>query len=211
MPVAVEKPEIEIAEGTVVSLQERRGELESMKSVYVMPALLLIGVVLSIPGAHAVPINSFGFRASNVTGISGAVAITGGGIYRLPDRIVSSGGFRCTETVTGGPFANDLNSNGPVEGGAGCQAGEGVRWDTVELLASTNFKCFGADTVHSASTSDETVVLKADFYEASDGGDESFGNVPMIVSAGDLRADLDGVQNVWIAGVGCGSAVVSFN
>ena len=182
-----------------------------MKTVYAISVILLVGIVLSTPGAHAVRIDAFGFNAANVSGISGAVRVTGGGMYKLPDRIVSAGGFRCIDTVTGGPFANDLNSDGPREGGPGCQAGEGVRWDTVELLASTNFKCTAADTPHTASTNDKTVVLKADFYEASDGNDESFGNVPMIVSAVDLRPDLDGQQNVWIAGVGCGSAIVHFN
>ncbi len=174
-------------------------------------AALVFAVILSTPGVHAAGRDAFGFNASNVSGISGRVSITGGGAYKLPDFVHSAGGFSCIETVDKGPFANDVNTNGPVEGGPGCQAGEGVRWDTVELLPSVQFKCFGADTPHTATTGDKTVVLKADFYEASNGIHESFSDVPMIVSAEDIRADLDGAQNVWIAGVGCGSAIVHFN
>jgi hypothetical protein len=32
----------------------------------------------------------------------------------------------------------------------------------------------------------------------------------MIVSESDLAPEIDGVQNVWIQGIGCGPAVVSF-
>ncbi len=182
-----------------------------MKMIRLCIAALLFGVILSTPGVQATGHTGFGFNARDVSGISGKVSITGGGAFSLPDFIHSAGGFSCIETVDKGPFANDVNTNGPVEGGPGCQAGEGVRWDTVELLPSFQFKCSGADTLHTATTGDETVVLKADFYEASNGIHESFSNVPMIVSAVDIRADLDGAQNVWIAGVGCGSAIVHFS
>jgi len=50
----------------------------------------------------------------------------------------------------------------------------------------------------------------ADFYRQGDGNDESF-TAKMIVSNSDLAADIPGVQNVWIQGVGCGSATVNFN
>jgi hypothetical protein len=33
----------------------------------------------------------------------------------------------------------------------------------------------------------------------------------MIVSQDDLAPEIEGVQNVWIQGVGCGSAIVHFN
>ncbi len=182
-----------------------------MKMSYLSTSVLLFGILLATPGVHATSNQAFGFNASDVSGISGKISITGGGAYNLPGFVHSAGGFSCIATVNKGPFANDLNSNGPVEGGPGCQAGEGVRWDTAELLPSVQFKCFGADTAHTATTGDKTVVLKADFYEASDGTHESFSNVPMIVSQVDIRPDLNGSQNVWIAGVGCGSAIVSFN
>ena len=182
-----------------------------MKKLHLFIAILLFGVILATPGVQATGHDPFGFNASEVSGISGKVRITGGGAYSLPDFVHSGGGFRCTEAVTAGPFANDLNTESRLEKGPGCQAGEGVRWDTTELLSSFQFKCFGADTPHTASTNDKTVVMRADFYEASNGIHESFADVPMIVSAVDLRPDLDGNQNVWIAGVGCGSAIVSFN
>jgi len=53
-------------------------------------------------------------------------------------------------------------------------------------------------------------VLLSDFYRAGDGTDESFTG-QMIVSAADIAPDIAGTQNVWVQGVGCGSAVVSFN
>jgi len=174
-------------------------------------AVVIFSVILSMPGVHATSRTGFGFNARNISGISGSVFLTGGGAFSLPDFIHSGGGFSCTETVSAGPFANDLNTNGKPEKGPGCQAGEGVRWDAAELLATVQFKCFGADTPHTATTGDQTVVMKSDFYEAGNGIHESFADVPMIVSAVDLRADLDGVQNVWIAGVGCGSAIVNFS
>jgi hypothetical protein len=87
-----------------------------------------------------------------------------------------------------------------------------VRWDTVQLLASTTFKCNGAaDTAHTVTTESDTVVLLADFYRAGDGIHESFADVPMFVSNQDERPDLPGDQNVWISGVGCGDGVVNFN
>ncbi len=176
-----------------------------MKISYLSACILLFGILLATPGVHATGHHAFGFNASDVSGISGRISITGGGAYSLPDFVHSAGGFSCVETVDKGPFATGNNNNLP------CQAGEGVRWDTVELLPSVQFKCFAADTPHTATTGDKTVVLKADFYEASDGTHESFSAVPMIVSAVDLRPDLAGNQNVWIAGAGCGSATVSFN
>jgi len=53
-------------------------------------------------------------------------------------------------------------------------------------------------------------VLQADFYRAGDGIDESF-TAQMIVSETDLASDIDGVQNLWVQGVGCGTAIVHFN
>jgi hypothetical protein len=89
---------------------------------------------------------------------------------------------------------------------------EAVRWDAVALRASTTLKCTGAagEAAKVANTSANTVVLVADFYRASDGIDESF-TAQMIVSSQDLAPDIAGVQNVWIQGVGCGTAVVNFN
>jgi hypothetical protein len=73
------------------------------------------------------------------------------------------------------------------------------------------FKCTGAatETLKPATTDDDTVVLQADFYRAGDGIDESF-SAQMIVSASDIADDVQGVQNVWVQGVGCGTATVHF-
>jgi hypothetical protein len=80
-----------------------------------------------------------------------------------------------------------------------------VRWDTVEVLPSTTFKCTGA----AGELDGTTVALQADFYRAGDGNDESF-TAQMIVSSHDLAPELAGTQNAWIQGVGCGSAIVHF-
>ena len=32
----------------------------------------------------------------------------------------------------------------------------------------------------------------------------------MIVSSGDIAGDIQGVQNVWVQGVGCGTPIVHF-
>jgi hypothetical protein len=157
-------------------------------------------------GARALePGQGFGFNATVSGAPTGVVFITGGGSFdpatatnTVPGetRAVASGTFRCTATVAQGPLS-------------GCAAGEGARWDTVQLLASTGFRCSGADLPKSATTGKGTAVLLADFYRAGDGEEESF-TAPMIVSDSDIAPDLAGEQNVWIQGVGCGTAVVHF-
>jgi hypothetical protein len=136
---------------------------------------------------------------------TGAVFLTGGGSYDLASasnvipgrtRAAANGGFRCTDPVAQGPFG-------------GCAAGEGVRWETVHLLASASFKCSASDAPKLAVTSSDRVVLLADFYRAGDGVDESF-TAQMIVSETDLAPNVDGVQTLWIQGVGCGDAVAHF-
>ena len=79
----------------------------------------------------------FGFNAREISGApTGAVFLTGGGAYN-PDTgfVHSAGGFRCTEAVEQGPLT-------------GCQSGQGVRWDTAELLVETKFKCGGEGASH---------------------------------------------------------------
>jgi hypothetical protein len=143
----------------------------------------------------------FGFNAREISGFAtGAASLTGGGAYNSETGFVhAAGGFRCTATVAQGPLA-------------GCQAGQGVRWDTAELLAETTFKCTGqaSEAAKTAATDANTAVLLSDFYRASDGIDESF-TAQLIVSQDDIAPDIPGVQNVWIQGVGCGSALVHFN
>ena len=150
--------------------------------------------------------SGFGFNGSVKGFPTGEVRLTGGGSFdpatasnTVPTEtsVHSAGGFDCTAAIAQGPLA-------------GCGAGEGVRWDTAQLLASTNFKCTGSDAAKPAVTGAHTAVLLADFYRAGDGVDESF-TAQMIVSDGDLADDIPGVQNLWVQGVGCGTAIVNFN
>ncbi|HEX3234876.1 MAG TPA: hypothetical protein VHR41_11810 [Gemmatimonadales bacterium] len=148
----------------------------------------------------------FGFNGTASGFPAGVVFLTGGGSFdpstasnTIPavTSVASGGGFRCIDAVAQGLLL-------------GCGKGEGVRWDTAQLLSSTGFKCSLNDVGRTATTGAGTVVLLADFYRAGDGDDESF-TAPMIVSESDLAPDLPGLQHLWIQGVGCGSAVVHFN
>ena len=145
--------------------------------------------------------SGFGFNAADVSGFpTGTVFLTGGGAFNSTTGFVhSGGGFRCTSEVSQGPLA-------------GCLSGEGVRWDTANLLRDTTFKCTGSasEALKTASTANDTVVLSADFYRAGDGINESF-TANMIVAANDIAPDVAGVQNVWVQGVGCATAVAHFS
>jgi hypothetical protein len=172
------------------------------KMIALVPAVLAtavlgMGATASADSGHT----GFGFNATGISGFpSGAATLTGGGSYKTGTGFAKSGGgFGCTSDVHQGPLA-------------GCLTGEGVRWDTVELRASTTFKCTGsaAEALKTAITDGDTVVLLADFYRAGDGIDESF-TAQMIVSADDIAADVAGTQNVWIQGVGCASAITNFS
>ncbi len=173
-----------------------------MKIFALVPAVLVAGVLLVSATASAAPGNvGFGFNARDISGFpTGSATLTGGGAYNPTSGFVNSaGGFRCTSDIHQGPLA-------------GCLSGEGVRWDTVELRRSTTFKCTGsaAEPLKTATTDENTVVLLADFYRAGDGNDESF-TAQMIVSAEDIAPDIAGIQNVWIQGVGCASAIANFS
>jgi hypothetical protein len=176
-------------------------EAVKMKIMSLVPAVLAAAVLLSAATASAGGGFGFGFNAIDISGFpTGSATLTGGGSYNPATGFVNSaGGFRCTSDVAQGP----LN---------GCLSGEGVRWDTVELLRSTTFKCTGAaaEFLKTATTEENTVVLLADFYRAGDGNDESF-TAQMIVSGDDIAPDIPGVQNVWIQGVGCASAITNFS
>ncbi len=173
-----------------------------MKIIALVAAVLAAAVLLIAAPASAAPGNvGFGFNATDISGFpTGAASLTGGGAYNPETGFAeSAGGFRCTSDVGQGPLM-------------GCLTGEGVRWDTVELRASTTFKCTGsaAEPLKTAITDENTVVLLADFYRAGDGNDESF-TAQMIVSADDIAPDIAGIQNVWIQGVGCASAIANFS
>jgi hypothetical protein len=171
-----------------------------MKSITI--SMLAMALLLLPPSAvHSQKANhSFGFEVKSISGFpKGEVFLTGGGAYDPESGFLKTGGgFRCLADIEQGP----LN---------GCKAGEGVRWDASEILASTTFKCSGAaeEALKTAVTDDNTIVMQADFYRQGDGVDESF-TAKMFVSADDEAPDLPGVQNIWIQGVGCGTANVHF-
>jgi hypothetical protein len=172
-----------------------------MKVTALVPVVLTAALLVAA-SASAAPGNvGFGFNARDISGFpTGAATLTGGGAYNPVSGFVNSaGGFRCTSDVGQGPLT-------------GCLSGEGVRWDTVDLRRSTTFKCTGAaaEPLKTATTDENTVGLDADFYRAGDGNDESF-TAQMIVSADDLAPDIAGIQNVWIQGVGCATAITNFS
>ncbi len=171
-----------------------------MKLARIVSATL---IALALPALFLLANNArhaFGFNAPLISGFPGRSAeMTGGGAYLLPSFAQSAGGFRCLSDISGGPFT-------------GCLQGQGVRWDTSDLLASTPFKCTAdaSEALKTAATDEHTVVLLADFYRQGDGVEESF-TARMIVSDSDIAPDVSGTQNVWIQGIGCGEAVVHFN
>jgi hypothetical protein len=204
-----EDGEQEMMNDNFARLDQPQGKVTNRSTIAIAIAFLLATTLLLVPASKAQSSggnNSFGFNSTHIAGFpTGAVRLTGGGVFNLATGFVnSSGGFNCTASVNQGPLS-------------GCLAGQGVRWDTSTLLASTPFKCSAnaaeplkVANTSSSSTSPDTVVLLADFYRASNGNDESF-TAKMIVSTRDLAPDVPGVQNVWIQGVGCGSATVNFN
>jgi len=162
-----------------------------------LTAILLTASIASAASGNV----GFGFNARSISGFpTGSATLTGGGSYNpVTGFVKSAGGFRCTNDIRQGPLK-------------GCLSGEGVRWDTVNLLRSTTFKCTGsaAESLKTATTDENTAVILADFYRAGDGNVESF-TAQMIVSADDIAPDIDGIQNVWIQGVGCASAIANFS
>lgn len=143
--------------------------------------------------------HSFDVTAANIGSFAtGSVLLTGGGNYDAAAGFVKAGGsFQCLSDVTGGPLR-------------GLRAGEGVRWQAKQLLASSGFKCSGdpGETLKTASTDDHTVVFVADFFRQGDGAVPSF-TAKVFLSAGDLGTDVPGSQTAWIQGVGCGDAFVN--
>ena len=175
--------------------------MKKKKKALAPTALAAAVVMMALPAWAAGGHTGFGFKATGISGFpTGAAFLTGGGSYDPGTGFVkSAGGFRCTSRVGQGPLA-------------GCLTGQGVRWDTAELLASTTFKCTGstAEPLKTATTNKNTVVLLADFYRAGDGNDESF-TAQMIVSDHDIAPDIAGIQNIWIQGVGCAHAIANFS
>jgi hypothetical protein len=169
--------------------------------VVFLGTLLLASPLVAQPARQG-----FGFNGT-VSGFPhGVVFVSGGGAYALPDFVHSAGGFSCLDDVLQGPLSNSINPDDPGP----CLTGQGVRWDTAELLTNEiTFTCTGADLPKHAKTSNRMVVLQADFYRAGDANDESF-TAQMIVSAVDIAPDDFPGANLWVQGVGCGTAIVNF-
>jgi hypothetical protein len=162
-----------------------------------LASVVALAILFAGQGSASNAHTGFGFNG-DVIATTGSVFLSGGGSFNQETGFVkSAGGFRCTTTVTQGLLA-------------GCAEGEGVRWDAEELLTSSGFKCIGSESLKTAFTSDRVVVMQADFYRAGDGNEASF-SAKMFVSEDDLDPEVDGVQNLWIQGVGCGPAVVHFS
>jgi hypothetical protein len=168
-------------------------------------AVLAAAALMLVIGASAAVATSpnvgFAFSAPEVKGApTGAVRLNGIGIFSTDKGFVRAGGlFRCTSSVGQGPLA-------------GCMAGQGVRWSSTELLPSTPFKCTGAasEALKTATTDAHTAALRTEFFRAGDGRNASF-TANTFVSASDLAPDIPGVQNVWVQGVGCGTATTRFS
>jgi hypothetical protein len=183
-----------------------RRSLKPLRALAAFAAAVPIVVLGASAAGAAGPNTSFGFNARDITGLnatSGAVTLTGGGAFNssTSSPAHSGGSFSCTSTVV-------VVGNPPLLNG--CQTGEGVRWDSDTLVPSQTFKCVATHAANTVSSSDDTVVLHADFYRAGDGNDESF-QANMIVSARDIDPTVQGVQNVWVQGVGCATGAVHFS
>jgi hypothetical protein len=175
----------------------------SISIVVAIVSVVLLQVGMARTTAFGAGNNAFGFNAPLINGFPGRSAeMTGGGAFNIDSKFVhSGGGFRCLSDILVAPPAFFV----------GCLTGQGVRWDTVSLITDPqNFTCTGADMTKTLTTTSHTVVLVADFYRQGDGNEESF-TARMIVSDSDIAGDIGGIQNVWIQGIGCGPAVVSFN
>jgi hypothetical protein len=184
-----------------------------MKKVITILTIALVVLSISLAFGQE-PRIGFGFNARVISGFpTGAVFLTGGGAFDQAVGFLKTGGhFRCLEDIEQGPLSVSINPDDPGR----CLAGQGVRWDAkdgaTQLLDFFDFKCTGAagETLKHVVTSENTVVMFADFYRRGDGNDESF-TARMFVSEVDQAPDIPGIQNIWIQGVGCGTAIVNFS
>jgi hypothetical protein len=168
-------------------------------------ALLALGVIAALPvllgatsASAGVPQRTaFAFLSPHIAGApTGAVAMTGVGTYDTSTGSLRSNGlFRCTDTVAQGPLS-------------GCMAGQGIHWSSTTLNPTQRFVC-GTDAAKTVTTDATTVAFNANFFRVGDGATPSF-KANVIVSAHDIAPDVPGVQNTWIQGVGCGSALQFF-
>lgn len=163
-----------------------------MKKATVVLAISMLLVPMTSARSQS-PTHSFNLYAE---GIGGAVLMTGGGRFDPRTGSLHGGGrFLCTTDITQGPLA-------------GCRAGEGVRWEALEILPSSGFKCSAEEPLRTAVTDDDTIVMKVRFYRQGDGATASF-TANVFVSAVDEDPDQPGNQTVWIQQVGCAEAIVN--
>jgi len=140
---------------------------------------------------------SFAFVSPHIAGApTGSVAMTGTGSYDVSAATLRARGlFRCTDSVGQGPLS-------------GCMTGQGVRWSSTTFNATQKFVC-ATDAPKTVPSDGHTVAFKAGFFRAGDGATPSF-TANVIVADHDIAPDVPGVQNTWIQGVGCGSALQFF-
>ena len=151
--------------------------------------------IAKVPSRIAFSVNS---ETINGTG-NGALQMIGAGSFDIDRHAVTAAGtLRCTQTVQLGPV--------------GCAGGQGMRWTATNLLNSLFFRCTTSSTeaFKQAVTGVNAVALLADLFPRGDGAEPALA-LPMIVASVDIAPDISGTQNVWIGGIGCGSAAVNFN
>jgi hypothetical protein len=165
-------------------------------------AFLAIAAVPALVGAASASASvpqhtAFAFLSPHIAGApTGAVAMTGIGAYDTSTGSLHANGlFRCTDSVAQGPLS-------------GCMSGQGIRWSSTTLNATQRFVC-GTDAAKTVTTDNGTVAFNTDFFRIGDGATPSF-RANVIVSTHDIAPDVPGVQNTWIQGVGCGSALQFF-
>jgi len=175
-----------------------RSPRRTLLRVLAVSTIGLVPLFLGMASASAAGQHTaFAFVSPRIAGAPiGSVAMSGVGNYDTPTGpLQATGLFRCTDAVAQGPLA-------------GCLSGQGVRWTSTTLNATQRFVC-GTDAAKTATTDGQTVAFNADFFRFGDFGAPSF-RANIIVSAHDIAPDVPGIQNTWIQGVGCGSALQVF-
>lgn len=126
---------------------------------------------------------------------TGEALLQGGGSFDPVSGVVkASGQFHVVRDINQGPLS-------------GLKAGEELRWEAVQELRSTGFKCAGGtEALKTAVTDDNTLVVSAHFFRETDELNPLTAN--LFISTDDEAADLPGIQNVWVQGLGCGDADV---
>jgi hypothetical protein len=186
----------------MLSIHSDRARGHTPKSTLLrLLAVSAIGLLAVVAGATtasaAVPQHTaFAFVSPHIAGApTGSVAMVGSGIYDTSTgSLHATGAFQCTDSVAQGPLA-------------GCLGGQGTHWNSTTLNATQRFVC-GTDAPKTVTTDGQTVAFNASFFRAGDVTPSFHANV--IVSAHDIAPDVQGVQNTWIQGVGCGSALQVF-